>query len=105
MNQNLDIMLLPIEEAWSIFKVLEADNLTYTKIRFGFNLKFDINDYIKNRITFKNKAGLAIIRGRIIKIEELETELELREKEIKTWLNENYGNKPLTRPRGKNNDN
>lgn len=98
-TQNLDIMTLPLEEAWNVIKVLNCDPKTYSKARFGEFIKFDINDYIKNRILIKAKSNIAIIKGKPYNLTDFETELEKREQVIKNWLNANYGKTPLSSPR------
>jgi len=98
-TQNLDIMTLPLEEAWNVIKVLDCDNTTYKKARFGIQIPFDINDYIKERIIIKAKSNIAIIKGKPYSLTDFETELEQREKTIKEWLNKNYGKTPLSQPR------
>lgn len=100
MNANdLDILTLGIAEAWNMYKIMAEHDQTYRKARFGTNIKFDINDYLKGRIQIKPKTGKALIRGKTCDLEEFETELENREKLIKDWLVENYTEEDIAMPR------
>ena len=78
MNEQLDILTLGIAEAWSMFKIMGRGTESYRKARFGKEIKFDINDYIKGRIQIKAKTGKALVRGKQYNLEDFETELELR---------------------------
>ena len=86
MREDFDIMTLGLYEAWNIFKIMCEDARIYKLIRFGIDIKFDINDYLKGRIKIKPKSAKAMIRGRTIELEDFETELEEREKkELKAY--------------------
>lgn len=100
MNQDLDILTLGLPEAWNMYKIMSDRDEDYRKARFGIDIKFDINDYLKGRILTKPKTGKALIRGKTCSLEEFETELEEREKVIKSWLLENYTEDELIAPRG-----
>lgn len=100
MNQDLDILTLGLNEAWNMYKIMASHDNSYKMARFGVNIKFDINDYLKGRIQTKPKSGRALIRGQTCKLEDFETELEEREKVVKEWLLENYQEEELTAPRG-----
>lgn len=101
MTQDLDIRTLNIEEAWNTFKTeIKTHETEYKQARFGIKIKFDINDYLKGRITIKAKTGKAYIRGGAYELEDFETELELRERIIKNWLIENFGDEEIATPRG-----
>ena len=101
MNTNdLDILTLGLAEAWNMYKIMADHNQEYRKARFGVNIKFDINDYLKGRILTKPKTGKALIRGKTCKLEDFETELEEREKIIKDWLVENYTEEDIATARG-----
>ena len=100
MNKNdIDILTLGLSEAWNMYKIMCEHDNEYKKARFGMNIKFDINDYLKGRIITKPKTGKALIRGKAYHLEEFETELETREKVIKDWLVENYSEEELFSPR------
>lgn len=86
MTNKIDVYTLDMNEAWSMFKIICTEKKTYNKVRYGLNIQFDINDYIKGRINIKRKRGLAIIQGKAYNIISFETELENREKQMKEWL-------------------
>jgi len=101
MSNNLDIRTLSLEEAWNTFKTeIGMTEKEYRQARFGVSIRFDINDYLKGRIAIKSKTGKAFIKGSSYNLEEFETELEKRERVIKEWLLENFGDKEVATPRG-----
>lgn len=101
MGVDLDIRTLDLREAWNFFKTeIETTHEEYRKARFGIRVKFDINDYLKGRIIIKSKKGVAHIRGKMYDLEKFETELEERERTIKTWLLDNFGEEDIVTPRG-----
>lgn len=92
---------MDFSEAWNVFKTeSEMASDEYRQARFGVKILFDINDYLKGRISIKSKTGQAYIRGRTHKLEDFETELEVRERIIKGWLLDNYGEEDVVNPRG-----
>lgn len=95
-------MTLGLPEAWNMFKLLTLHDMDYRMARFGVDIKFDINDYLKGRIITKPKSGSALLRGRSVNLESFETELEKREKIIKEFLIENMKDEDLFTPRGQN---
>lgn len=101
MTNDLDIRTLSLEEAWQTFKTeIQMDEAEYRLARFGCDIRFDINDYLKGRIAIKGKVGKAFIRGCAYMLEDFETELENRERVIKEWLLDNFGDKEIATPRG-----
>lgn len=101
MSTDLDIRSMEFTEAWNMLKTeISMNEATYKKVRFGITIKFDINDYIKGRITIKSKTGKAFIRGEAYELDEFETELEHREREMKNWLLENMTQEEIATPRG-----
>lgn len=101
MTTDMDIRTLSLQEAWNTFKTeIEMTEKEYKEARFGVTIKFDINDYLKNRIAIKGKVGKAFIRGKSHSLEDFETELEKRERIIKDWLLENFGDIEIATPRG-----
>lgn len=101
LTNDLDIRTLDLREAWNFFKTeIAMEDETYRKARFGIKVKFDINDYLKGRIPVKAKTGKALVRGQAHKLEDFETELEVRERIIKDWLLQNFGEEELVSPRG-----
>lgn len=96
-----DFRALDFEEAWNVFKSeISMTDSIYRKVRFGITHKFDVNDHFKGRILIKGKAGLAVVRGKTIGLEDYETELELREREVKKWLQLNLTTDEVVSPRG-----
>ena len=87
---SIDIDTMHIPEAYELYssKAGQKDK-HYNSIRFGVMKKFDIYDYMNGIIKMKSKKGVAIIRNRMIKLEDLHTELEERNRLIKEWLNTN----------------
>lgn len=75
-------------------------DIDYRKVRFGVNLHFDINDYLKGRIRIKGKQGIALVNGGSCNLATFESELEEREKIIKQWLIANCTEEDLVKPRG-----
>lgn len=89
------------EESWNYFKTeINMTDTEYKKARFGINIRFDLNDYLKGRINIKSKSGKALIKGKSHDLEEFETEIEKRERLIKKWLLENCQEKEVAKPRG-----
>lgn len=85
-----DFFTIPFEDAWAYFKIsIESSSKEYQQVRFGIKIKFDIYDYQKGRIETKPKQGLALLHGKRYNLEEIETELEEREKIMKNWLIDN----------------
>jgi hypothetical protein len=50
----------------------------YNKVRYGFDVKFDIYDYYNGRMTIKSKSGLIAYRGATCPESVVNTELEKR---------------------------
>lgn len=99
-SEDIDLMTMGLPEAWNMYKIMSDKDELYRRARFGIKIKFDINDYLKGRITIKPKSGRAMIRGRNCSLEDFETELEDREKVIKEWLIENCTEEEPFTPRG-----
>lgn len=100
-NTELEIRQMTFEDAWQTFKTeIETNTQEYQQTRFGINIKFDINDYLKDRITIKPKIGKAYIKGTSYELEQLETELEQRERIIKKWLIKTFKDEDIATPRG-----
>ena len=99
MGERVDILTLGIEEAWNMYKGVQEEDPNYAKIRFGISIPFDINDYLKGRMVIKGKIGKVIIRGIQQDLVDFETELELREKLIKAYLEEVMIGKEIKEPR------
>lgn len=96
-----EIRQMNLQEAWNTFKTeAEMTDKEYIEARFGKNITFDINDYLKGRINIKSKVGKALIKGTAYDLEEFETELEIRERTIKDWLIKNFGDEEVALPRG-----
>lgn len=101
MTNDTEIRTMALEQAWNTMKTeIEMTEREYKQARFGINIIFDINDYLKGRITIKAKTGKAFIRGKAHRLEEFETELEQRERIIKGWLLDNFGDEEVATPRG-----
>lgn len=100
MSRDIDISTLGLEEAYNAFKV-EVDTMSkdYKQARFGKNIRFDINIYLRGHIIIKHKIGKAYILGKVYDIEDIYTELEERERIIKDWLHENMGTEGVANPR------
>lgn len=100
-DTDLEIRQMNFEEAWNTFKTeIQMMQPEYQKARFGLGIRFDINDYLKGRITIKAKTGKAFIRGKSFELEEFETELEKRERIIKDWLLETFKEEEIATAQG-----
>lgn len=94
----MDIRTLTLDEAWEIFKTdIERNNIIYKKVRFGISIAFDINLYFKGFIIIKGKSGKVFIGNQTYTAIELFTELERRERIMKKWLLENFGEQEIAR--------
>lgn len=100
MSDNIDIRTMDFDECWNFFKTeIDMKDMIYRQVRFGNKLFFDINDYLKGRLQMKPKIGKVIIRGMVFDLGDFETELEVRERMMKNWLLENYGEKDIASAR------
>ena len=100
-SNDMEIRKMSLEETWQMFKSeVDIHSKIYEKIRFGVEVKFDINDYFANWFNVKPKTGTFFIRGEARKSENVFTELEIREKAMKQWLLENFGDDDFVSPRG-----
>ena len=100
MNE-LELRSMDFNESWNTFKTEVQDSTKeYRLARFGININFDINDYLKGRVLIKSKTGKAFVRGRAFDLEDFETELEKRERIIKEWLITNFCDVEVATPRG-----
>lgn len=91
MVNDIDFRSMSFEEAWQFFKTeSEMSDPSYKAARFGISIMFDINEYIMGYIRVKGKVGKVYIRDKAYSSEDFFTELELREKEIKNWLLDNF---------------
>lgn len=92
--KELDIKTLSFEEAWEIFS-LEVDLLDSVcqDVRFGVAIRFDIYHHINGYVQIKPKSEEVLIAGRMIPMADYHTELMLRERKMKEWLLENFGEK------------
>lgn len=104
-HRDIEIAQLTLEEAWGVYKTeCELGSKEYHKIRFGINLKFDINDHFRNIFPRKTKTGLIMIKGQWYATEDYYTELELRERVLKDWLQTNMGREEVAKPWGMTDD-
>ena len=99
MDKGLEILTLGIKEAWNVYKIKIDNDEDYRKVRFGIKIKFDLNDYLKNRIVMKSKIGKVIVRGNTHNLTDFDTELEEREKIMKVWLENEMGDDDIISPR------
>ena len=102
MTRDLDILGMEFNECWNIFKTqIEREDPIYEKVRFGISIKFDIYDYLKNYIIIRGMAGKVAIRNKgSFNLTDFNTELEIRENEMKAYLLETLGTEDVATPRG-----
>lgn len=90
MNEERDIRVLTLEEAWRIFlierEIDQKGKSTYEKVRYGVLILFDIYDYFNDILVIKGKVGEVIYRTKKFGLKDLWTELERREEIIKQYL-------------------
>lgn len=92
------LLSLSFEASYKLYKVMLnkmreegiATEKDYKKVRFGFNINFELDDYFKNRFREKPKSGTVIIWKDEYSLEEFRTELELRENTILESLLDYY---------------
>lgn len=89
-----------IEKIWNFISA-ESDikQSIYDKLRYGIVLKIDIYDYINGSFTVKGKSGVAICKGKTFRLQDMYTEIEERRRLGIQWIEENYPDLDLTRPR------
>lgn len=58
----------------------------YNKVRFGFTIKFELEDYIKGRFREKPKSGTIVIWKNEYSLKDFRTEIEKREKVMRNSL-------------------
>lgn len=87
MQEEQDIRTLTTKQAWEAF-ITEGGKETeaYEQVRFGIKIKFDIHYYIEDYLTIKPKKGVAVIRGKAYKLEDLWSEIEDRTIKMKEYL-------------------
>lgn len=101
MSNEDEIRTMNLEETWNMFKtMIEMNTKDYVTARFGKRIRFDINDYIKGKITEKRKVGKTIIKGKVYSSEEFETELEERERTMKNYIIKETKTQEVATPRG-----
>ena len=101
MNSEVEFKTMSLEEAWNFFKTeIEMNSVEYQNARFGIYMMFDINDYFYGHISVKSKTGKVFIRGKSFKTEDFYTELEHRERQIKSYLVDNFSDEEIAAPRG-----
>lgn len=61
----------------------------YESVKYGINIKFDLNDYIFENFTIKKKQRIVIIAGQICQLEAFWEELEEREDIMRKIIYEN----------------
>lgn len=90
-EEQLKIRALSLEEAWNVFKTeAEMTDQEYKQSRYGVEIKFDIYDYFMGNIIIKQKKGLVKIGNATYRLTDLYTELELRERIMKDYLEEAF---------------
>lgn len=85
--EELEIKTLDLEQCWLVFKTeIEMETEEYRDVRFGVDIKFDINDYLLGNMKIVAKTGIIYYKGRNFNTESFYTELEKRERIMKRWL-------------------
>ena len=66
MKQDLDILTLPLQDAWEMFIMLNENTNSneYQKARWGTKILFDIYDHFNGAIMQKMKVGKVHIKGK-----------------------------------------
>ena len=92
-EEHMEILKLDLHDAWNWFITLCDDKGCdeYRQARFGVNtnIPFDIYDYFNGTVLIKSKRGKVYIRKHECSLTDFYTELEDREKIIKTWILDN----------------
>ncbi len=89
-----------MEKAYNWLLDEEVDERTYEAVRFGVNLKFDINEYLEGWIVPKPKSRLVVIAGKLYKSKDFFTEIENRKRMAKAFLLQEYSEKNPVKVRG-----
>lgn len=101
------ILTLSLDAAWTLYKIKFLDmsrtkdedgnkvkpfttTQDYDNIRFGLNIKFEIDDYLKNRFREKPKSGTIVIWKDEYNISDFRTEIDNRERMIRSALLDYY---------------
>lgn len=83
-EQEFLLISMELEELWKHFSRDDPPKRVYDKARYGFRIPIDINEI--KRMIRKEKSGKLLYRGKEYRIEDVNTEKEVRAKLMLDWL-------------------
>lgn len=90
------------EELWNWYSSeVDMEGEEFSKVRKGVDITFDIINYFDGfNINIKERAGVVLFGTKIVRKEDVDTELIKRRRIMCRYLIETYGKRSIASPRG-----